>query len=63
MRERQLKEKPTRFTTMADSGSSVKIFGWKQIDFKDWQTVPDGAIFLIDECHNDMPRAKRIRTT
>jgi zona occludens toxin len=28
---------------------------WKQIDFKDWQTVPDGAIFFIDECHNDMP--------
>lgn len=28
---------------------------WKVIDFKDWQTVPDGAIFVIDECHNDMP--------
>jgi zona occludens toxin len=28
---------------------------WKQIEFKDWQTVPDGAIFVIDECHNEMP--------
>jgi len=28
---------------------------WKQIDIKDWQTVPDGAIFLVDECHNDFP--------
>lgn len=28
---------------------------WKKIDFKDWQKEPDGTIFLIDECHNDMP--------
>lgn len=28
---------------------------WQVIDFKDWQTVLDGAIFVIDECHNDMP--------
>jgi len=28
---------------------------WTKIDVKDWQTVPDGAIFLIDECHNDFP--------
>lgn len=31
-------------------------FGWKRIDFKDWQAEPDGTIFLIDECHNDMPK-------
>lgn len=30
-------------------------FGWRRIDFKDWQAEPDGTIFLIDECHNDMP--------
>ncbi|MFV0678264.1 zonular occludens toxin domain-containing protein [Variovorax sp. tm] len=30
-------------------------FGWKKIEFKDWQAEPDGTIFLIDECHNDMP--------
>lgn len=30
-------------------------FGWKAIDFKDWQAEPDGTIFLVDECHNDMP--------
>jgi len=30
-------------------------FGWKVIDFKDWQAQDDGTIFLIDECHNDMP--------
>lgn len=37
-----------RFELVAD-------FGWTKIDVKDWQTVPDGAIFLFDECHNDFP--------
>lgn len=53
VRERQLKEnRPVfhngRFKLTAD-------FGWKEIDFKDWQDCPDGSIFMIDECHNDMP--------
>lgn len=30
-------------------------FGWEKFDFKDWQSMPDGAIFLVDECHNDLP--------
>jgi zona occludens toxin len=30
-------------------------FGWRVIEFKDWEDQPDGTIFLIDECHNDMP--------
>ena len=30
-------------------------FGWKVIEFKDWQLQDDGTIFMIDECHNDMP--------
>ncbi|MFS2207182.1 zonular occludens toxin domain-containing protein [Variovorax sp. Varisp36] len=33
-----------------------KEFGWKRIEFKDWQAEPDGTIFLIDECHNDLPK-------
>jgi zona occludens toxin len=57
VREHQLKEnRPVfhngRFTLTAEGES----FGWKKIDFKDWQDCPDGAIFLIDECHNDMPK-------
>ncbi|WP_120970490.1 zonular occludens toxin domain-containing protein [Comamonas sp. lk] len=28
---------------------------WKKIEFKDWQAEPDGTIFIIDECHNDIP--------
>lgn len=31
-------------------------FGWKKIDFKDWQDQDDGTIFLIDECHYDLPQ-------
>ena len=28
---------------------------WQELDIKDWQSVPDGAIFVVDECHNDFP--------
>lgn len=28
---------------------------WKEIAFEKWQDEPDGTIFLIDECHNDLP--------
>lgn len=57
VRERQLKDnRPVyhngRFTLTAEGES----FGWQKIDFQDWQSCPDGAIFLIDECHNDMPK-------
>ncbi|RUP25575.1 MAG: hypothetical protein EKK45_19215 [Curvibacter sp.] len=57
VREKQLKEnRPVyhngRFTLTVEGEG----FGWKQVDFKDWQDCPDGAIFLIDECHNDMPK-------
>lgn len=53
VRDQQLKEsRPVyyngRFEMVAD-------FGWIKFDFKDWQTLPDGAICFIDECHNDMP--------
>lgn len=27
--------------------------GWTKFETKDWQAVPDGAIFVIDECHNE----------
>lgn len=57
VRERQLKENRAvyyngRFELYEEKR---KEFGWEKIDFKDWQECPDGAIFLIDECHNDMP--------
>lgn len=33
----------------------LEEFGWRVIEFKDWQDQPDGTIFLIDEAQNDMP--------
>lgn len=30
-------------------------FGWRIIDFPDWEKEQDGTIFLIDECHYDLP--------
>lgn len=32
-----------------------ELASWQKIDAKDWQSQPDGTIFLIDECHNDFP--------
>lgn len=56
VREKSLKEnRPVyyngRFELTAD-------FGWQKIDIKDWQAQPDGAIFIVDECHNDFPVRK-----
>ncbi|MCX7258694.1 MAG: hypothetical protein NTZ64_18815 [Polaromonas sp.] len=53
VRDRQLKESREvyyngRFEMTAD-------FGWKVFKFEDWQTLPDGAIIVLDECHNDLP--------
>ena len=56
VREKQLAEsRPVYHNGRFKLTGEGEAFGWKQIDFKDWQTVPDGAIFIIDECHNDMP--------
>lgn len=30
-------------------------FGWAKFDFEKWQELPDGAICLVDEAHNDLP--------
>lgn len=58
VREKQLKEGRSvcwngRFDLKPEIAEQ---FGWKKIDFKDWQDQDDGTIFLIDECHNDMPK-------
>ncbi|RMX09036.1 hypothetical protein EBQ34_14245 [Vandammella animalimorsus] len=57
VRERQLAEnRAVYYNGRFDLYDSKREeFGWEKIDFKDWQSCPDGAIFLIDECHNDMP--------
>jgi len=54
VRDRQIKEsRPVAYNGRFDM---VADFGWKKIDAKDWQSEPDGTIFLFDECHNDMPK-------
>lgn len=53
VREKSLKEnRPVYYNGRFDL---VADFGWIKCDFKDWQTLPDGSIFIVDECHNDMP--------
>lgn len=53
VRDQQLKEsRPVYYNGRFDM---VADFGWLKCDFADWQTLPDGSIFLVDECQNDMP--------
>lgn len=33
----------------------IAEFGWTPIHFKDWEKQADGTIFLVDECHYDLP--------
>lgn len=56
VQEKSLKEsRPVyhngRFAPVPDG----PLKNWKQIDIKDWESVPDGAIFVVDEAHNDFP--------
>ena len=56
VRERQLKEnRPVCHNGRFEPVVGGELANWKSIDFKDWQSEPDGTIFLIDECHNDLP--------
>jgi len=56
VREKSLAEsRPVYHNGRFEIAPGGPLESWKQIEFKDWQTVPDGAIFIIDECHNEMP--------
>lgn len=56
VRERSLKEnRPVCHNGRFEAVEGGELSSWKRIDFKDWQSEPDGTIFLIDECHNDLP--------
>lgn len=41
-----------RFTIKPDG----PLKNWKIHDFKDWQSLPDGSIYICDEAHNDLPK-------
>ena len=56
VRERSVKEgRPVCHNGRFEPVEGGELSSWKKIDFKDWQAEPDGTIFLIDECHNDLP--------
>lgn len=56
VRERSVKEnRPVCHNGRFEAVEGGELSTWKKIDFKDWQSEPDGTIFLIDECHNDLP--------
>lgn len=56
IQERALKEgRPVCHNGRFEPVPGGEIANWKQAEFKDWQAEPDGTIFLVDECHNDLP--------
>jgi zona occludens toxin len=57
VRDRQLAEsRPVAYNGRFDLKPETQAaFGWKKVPFEKWQDEPDGTIFLIDECHNDIP--------
>lgn len=56
VRERQLKEnRPVFHNGRFEPVPGGELASWQAIDMKDWQAQPDGAIFFVDECHNDFP--------
>lgn len=56
VREKSLKEsRPVYHNGRFKIEPDGPLKDWQQIKFEDWQTVPDGAIFIIDECHNELP--------
>lgn len=53
VREKSLKEnRPVYHNGRFEVVVGGELSSWTKIETKDWQTVPDGAIFVIDECHN-----------
>lgn len=56
VRERQVKEnRPVFHNGRFEPVAGGELASWQAIDIKDWQSQPDGAIFFVDECHNDFP--------
>lgn len=56
VRERSVKEnRPVCHNGRFEAVEGGELSSWKKVDIKDWQSEPDGTIFLVDECHNDLP--------
>lgn len=56
IRERSVEEnRPVFHNGRFEPIEGGELSSWQVIDMKTWQDQPDGAIFLVDECHNDFP--------
>ena len=62
VRDLQLKTgRPVCYTRDGNGETLLRLkgealeFGWKEVNFEDWQAQDDGTIFLVDECHEVMP--------
>ncbi|MGE8445693.1 MAG: zonular occludens toxin domain-containing protein [Comamonas sp.] len=51
----QSTNRPVCYTSVLRLKGEALTWGWKQIEFADWQQEPDGTIFVIDECHEVLP--------
>lgn len=53
VQEKSIKEsRPVYHNGRFEIAPGGPLDSWTKIDTKDWQSAPDGAIFVIDECHN-----------
>lgn len=56
VRAQQLKEnRPVYYHGFEMDEAKAAEFGWQRFDPKDWQSLPDGSICIMDECQNEFP--------
>lgn len=56
VRAQQLKEgRPVYYHGFDMDPVKAQEFGWQPFDPKDWQSLPDGSICVMDECQNEFP--------
>lgn len=62
VRDRQLKEnRPVYYNGRFDINPGTEAeFGWQKLPFDQWQTMPEGGIYICDEAHNDIPPGKPV---
>lgn len=56
VRAQQLKEnRPVYYHGFEMDEAKAAEFGWQKFDPKEWQSLPDGSICVMDECQNEFP--------
>jgi zona occludens toxin len=56
VRSQQLKENRQVYYHGFEALEPIKDFGWLPFDPKEWMSLPDGAICVMDEAQNEFPR-------